>query len=244
MATESIFGRDADLERLRHMLGKRRSFLLHGPTGVGKSLLARQLASESNDILYCSDSATPQTIFRTLAAELLNRRAARVVKAFGRLERIKQMSAVSLKGVVVDALATGTYWIVLDHLRCPSQILASSVRELANRGSTPVLAITRSAHMEDVGFLRSMFAGGSEKYSLLNFESDTALVFAENIATRVALTTSNTSEFLDKVVKYSGGNPGAIIAMLNMTKNPKYRSNDGRIKLSPLYIDFRLGWDG
>jgi hypothetical protein len=177
--------------------------------------------------------------FRTLAAELLSRRTARVIKAFGRPERIKQISAVSLKGVVVDAIATGTYWIVLDHLHCPSQSLAASVRELASWGATPVLAIALSTHMEDIGFLRPMFADRSEKYALANFDPDIALALAEQIATRIALKAVNTREFLDKVVKYSGGNPNAIITMLEMTKNPKYRSED-HIKLSPLYIDFRL----
>jgi hypothetical protein len=44
------------------------------------------------------------------------------------------------------------------------------------------------------------------------------------------------------IVQYSKGNPGAIIAMLRMAVSPKYVAQD-HVKLSPLYIDFRLSWD-
>jgi len=49
-------------------------------------------------------------------------------------------------------------------------------------------------------------------------------------------------EFLGKVLEFSGGNPGAILAMLEMAGYPKYRS-DEHIKITPLYIDFRMNWD-
>jgi len=49
----------------------------------------------------------------------------------------------------------------------------------------------------------------------------------------------NQQEVRQKVVEYSGGNPGGIIAMVKMATQQKYRSNE-RVKLSPLYIDFRL----
>ena len=43
-------------------------------------------------------------------------------------------------------------------------------------------------------------------------------------------------------MQFSGGNPGAILAMLKMAGYPKYRSN-AHIKITPLYIDFRMNWD-
>jgi hypothetical protein len=47
------------------------------------------------------------------------------------------------------------------------------------------------------------------------------------------------AEFLNKILKFSEGNPGAIITMIDMAQCPKYRSED-RIKIAPLYIDFRM----
>jgi hypothetical protein len=48
-------------------------------------------------------------------------------------------------------------------------------------------------------------------------------------------------EFLDRVVELSDGNPGAILAMLNMALQPKYRLHES-IKTAPLYIAFRINW--
>jgi hypothetical protein len=43
------------------------------------------------------------------------------------------------------------------------------------------------------------------------------------------------------MVKSSEGNPGAILRMIAMARQSKYR-NDDHIKWSPLYIDFLMEW--
>jgi hypothetical protein len=95
--------------------------------------------------------------------------------------------------------------------------------------------------MEDVGFLLPIFSDRSAKYALRNFDSDRAHKFAVQIAHQVRLDATNQAEVIEKVVSYSKGNPGAIIAMLQMALSPKYLSQQ-HVKLSPLYIDFRLSW--
>jgi hypothetical protein len=42
-------------------------------------------------------------------------------------------------------------------------------------------------------------------------------------------------------LEFSEGNPGAIVALVEMAKYTKYRS-DEHIKITPLYIDFRMNW--
>jgi hypothetical protein len=57
----------------------------------------------------------------------------------------------------------------------------------------------------------------------------------------MSLNAANQDETIQKIVHYSQGNPGAILAMIEMAASPKYVT--GRhVKLSPLYIDFRLRW--
>jgi Cdc6-like AAA superfamily ATPase len=241
MTFDSIFGRDRELSELSGRLSQRRNLLIHGPAGVGKTLLLQRVASDSPNLLYCGECQTPQQVFRTLAAELVTRKVERAIKSFGRAgtDHIKSMSAGSVKGIVTDAIRGSRYSIVLDHVRRPSQNFAAAVKELAGWGSTPIIVAARSAHMEDVGFLLPLFSDRSEKYALRNFERDKALVFAREEADRIDLKASNKDEFLRSVVEYSGGNPGAILAMLKMGTQRKYRSAE-QIKLSPLYIDFRL----
>jgi hypothetical protein len=55
------------------------------------------------------------------------------------------------------------------------------------------------------------------------------------------LNAANQDEAIQKIVHYSKGNPGAILAMLEMAASPKYVTGQ-HVKLSLLYIDFRLRW--
>lgn len=239
---DSIFGRDEERRIIREKLSKNRPFLIHGPAGVGKTLLLGSIVPEFPKLLYCENSATTQTIFRSLAQSLLRLRNRRTVTAFRDEDSIKAKSAVSLKGIVMDALNEDKYCIVLDHLKRPSYSLASAVREIMGWGSTPVVTIARSSHMEDVGFLQPFYSDRSEKYEIRNFEIPVAEQFARDSVKRAGLAAENMAEFVEKVLQFSDGNPGAILAMLEMAGYPKYRS-DSHIKITPLYIDFRMNWN-
>jgi hypothetical protein len=236
---EFIFGREKERRSIRDRLIKNRPFLIYGSAGVGKTLLLCSVLPEFSNVLYCENAATTQTIFRALAQRLLRLRNQRAVTAFRDEDAIQATSAVSLKGIVMDALNQGKYCVVLDHLRRPSYSLAAAVREIMGWGSTPVMAVARSYHMEDVGFLQSFYSDRSEKCEIRNFEPETAEQFACEIVERKGLTAHNMREFVEKVLEFSDGNPGAILAMLEMARCPKYRS-DGHIKITPLYIDFRM----
>jgi hypothetical protein len=240
--SEFIFGRDEEMRSIRERLTKKKPFLIHGPAGVGKTLLLRSTLPEFPDLLYCENSATTQIIFRILAQNLLRLHNRRTLIAFHDEDAIKAKSAVSLKGIVMDALNEGKYCIMLDHLRRPSYALAAAVREIMGWGSTPVMAVARSCHMEDVGFLRPFYSDRSEKCEICNFEREIAEQFVLEVVRRKGLSAQNMPEFLQKVLEFSDGNPGAILAMLEMASYPKYRS-DEHIKITPLYIDFRMSWD-
>jgi Cdc6-like AAA superfamily ATPase len=241
MMPESIFDREDERQAIRQRLAKKRPFLIHGPTGVGKTLLLRSLLPEFPSVLYCEDSSTTHVVFRSLANSLLRLRSPRARSAFRNEEAIKTKSAVSLKGIVMDALNEGQYAIVLDHLVHPSHSFASAIREMMSWGSTPVSAVALSSHMEDTGFLQPLYSDRTQKYEIRNFEKSVAEQFAREVVRRTSLTASNMNEFLDKIVQFSEGNPGAIVALVETAKHPKYRSEE-HIKISPLYIDFRMNW--
>jgi hypothetical protein len=151
-------------------------------------------------------------------------------------------SAAALKGIVVEALRGARYQVVLDHLGCTSQSFASAIKELTGWAATPVVAVARSCHMEDVGYLLRSYPDRSDRMELSNFDAATALAFAQESVAEGGLAAENMAEFLDRVVELSRGNPGAILALLELAGQPKYRS-EGRVKVTPLYIDFRLKWN-
>ena len=53
------------------------------------------------------------------------------------------------------------------------------------------------------------------------------------------MTADNLPEFVARVAEFSGGNPGAVLRMIAMAGQEKYR-RDGAIKVTTLFIDFRL----
>lgn len=242
MSAQFIFDRSDERQRIDQFLAKRRPFIVYGPPGVGKSLLLRDVLPPFRATLYCADSNTINTVLRSLALSLLHAGSPRAQSAFRNEEGIKAKSAVSLKGIVLDALREGQYAIVLDHLKRPSYSFASAVREIMSWGSTPVSILARSTHMEDTGFLQPLYADRSQKCEIPNFDDTLAEGFAHEIVKRTNLRASNMNELVEKVLEFSQGNPGAIVALLEMAKYPKYRAEE-HIKITPLYIDFRMNWD-
>jgi hypothetical protein len=240
VARPAIFDRVEEIEQLRQRLAVRRPFLLHGPTGVGKTLLLSLVLPEFPDILYSSQNPTPQALYRNLAELLLAAAHPVFIKACPNgLLSLEAKTAVSIKGLMRDALWNSKYLVVLDHLMRPSQSLAASIRELMLNWSVPVVAVSRSAHMEDVGFVLPLFPDRTEKFGVRNFDPDTAQLFAAAYAERKGLIAENLAQFLDKVVEYSNGNPGAVLKMIHLAKDPKY-FHGSQIKITPLYIDYKI----
>lgn len=237
---KEIFGRGAELEELRKRFVDRQSFLFHGPAGVGKTLLLSAVYPDFADVLYSAQTQTPQVLYRNLAESLL---AARDQKMHGvcpaGILSIQSKTAVAVRGIVRDVLRNSNYLIVLDHLMRPSQSLTASIRELMLDCSVRVIAVTRSAHMEDAAFVLPLFPNRAEKLALRNFDSETAERFAVWCADRETLTAENLAQFLGKAVGYSEGNPGAMMQMIRMARGPKY-CRGGQIKTTPLYIDFKI----
>ena len=239
-ARGGIFGRAEELEHLRQRLAQRRSFLLHGPAGVGKTLLLSAALPDCPDVLYSRSNPTPQALFRSLAELLLAARHPIFAKSFSNgSASLQAKSAMSLKGLVRDALRNSRYIVVLDHLMRPSQALAAAIRELMLNCSVPVVAVARSAHMEDVGFVLPLFADRSDKFVLRNFDPEVAEQFAATFARKEGLQADNLGQFLARVVEYSDANPGAMLKMIRLGRDPKY-FHENQIKITPLYIDYKI----
>lgn len=237
-----IFSRADELESLRKRLATRKSTLVYGPSGVGKTLLLREVMAEFGQVLYCPASSSPQAVCRCLAELLAARHDATVLRICkGRSDALLGKSSVSLKGIVSDALRAEKYLIVLDHLNRPSPALGAMISEVMLLSSTPVVAVARSAHMEDAGSVSPLLPDRSERLAIKNFDSETAKAFALEICSQQQLVAENLNSVLDSMIKSSEGNPGALLRMIAMAKQSKYRSDD-HIKWSPLYIDFLMEW--
>lgn len=235
-----VFARGSEMLELHQRFAARRSFLFHGGAGVGKTSLLLTVCREFSDVLYIPQNPTPRSLFYGLVEALFakqQRNLSGMLPAGVSSPHTK--TATAIKGIVTKALRNSSYLVVLDHVVRPSRSLAASVRELMVDCSVAVVPVSRSAHMEDSGFVLPMFPDRGERFELRNFDAGTAGQFAAWCARREALTAGNLAQFLDKVVAYSDGNPGAILQMVRMAKVPKYTSS-GQIKTTPLYVDFKI----
>ena len=241
-AAVQIFGRADELELLRKRIASGKSTLVYGPSGVGKTLLLQQVIPDFGYVLYCPASSSPQAVCRCLAELLAKRHDATLLRLCkGGLDGLAGKSFVSLKGIVSSVLRAENYLVVLDYLNRPSPALGALIGEFMLSCATPVIAVARSAHMEDAGSVSPLLPDRSERLAIRNFDSETAKTFALELCGQQQLSGENLNSVLDSMVKSSEGNPGAILRMIAMANRPKYR-NDDHIKWSPLYIDFLMEW--
>ena len=227
--------REEELGRLRNQAKNRKSMLVYGAEGVGKSRFLRTFVAGQPLALYVAQMRSPREFLLALLQALHS--ANEEIKI---PEKISALSSSSLKGIAHRALDTRPFFMVLDHLDGPSRVLTGMIKDLHFFGRTPVIFASRSPHMEDIGALRPLCALKSERLEIKNWPEAIALKFAQRHAEGIQLRASNLDSILPSLVAWSDGNPGAILQLLKMAQLPQYRAGE-QIKAHILYVDYRMG---
>jgi hypothetical protein len=227
--------REEELGRLRNQAKIRKSLLVFGPEGAGKSRLLHAFVADEPLALFVEQTRSPRELVKTLLHALHAADERVAVPADHRA-----LSTSSLKGIVHRALDTHPFLMVLDHLDAPSRVVTGMIKDLHYYGRTPAIFASRSPHMEDIGALRPLCASKSERLEVKNLPPQIALEFAQREAERIDLWASNLELILPSLIDWSDGNPGAILQMLRMAQLPQYRAED-QIKSHILYVDYRMG---
>jgi hypothetical protein len=235
LSNDALLERSLELSQLRQRISQRKSLLLFGEQGVGKTRLLQQIAANNKDVLYIAKGHAPREFLLALIEALDQTRAARVPRS----RDLQSMSVLSLKGVAQRGLETGNSILMIDHVQSPTMALGHLIKELNYYGRTPVIFAARSQHMEDIGSLRSLCSDKSERLELKNWPEAVALEFAHRRVNETKLVAANLESFLKEMVELNHGNPGAIVQMIEMAKQPGYRLVD-QIKVHILYLDFRM----
>ena len=227
--------REEEMARLRTQIKIRKSLLVFGPEGVGKSRLLHSFVENQPLALYTAQIRSPREFLLALLDALHSTaRAARIPANFNTL------STTSLKSVAQRALDTQPFLMVLDQLNGPSRVVTGLIKDLHHYGRTPVILASRSPHMEDIGSLQPLCADKSERIELKNWPQNIAIEFAHREAEKDQLSASNLESALNSFVEWSEGNPAAILHMLRMAHLPRYRLDD-HIKAHVLYLDYLMG---
>ena len=231
----SCVAREEELTWLRNQVKARKSLLVFGPEGVGKSRLLHRFVENQPLALYIAQIRSPREFLLAFLDALHSAATAARIPA-----NLNTLSTTSLKGVAQHALDTQPFLMVLDQLNGPSRVVTGLIKDLHHYGRTPVILASRSPHMEDIGSLQPLCADKSERIELKNWPQNIAIEFAHREAEKDQLSASNLESALNSFVEWSEGNPAAILHMLRMAHLPRYRLDD-HIKAHVLYLDYLMG---
>jgi hypothetical protein len=227
--------REEEMNRLRTQATVRKSLLVFGPEGVGKSRLLRSFVESHPRAIYVEQIHSPHGFLLMLLDALRSTaKTARIPSNY------TSLSTMSLKGVVHRVLETQSFLIVFDQLDGPSRVVTGIIKDLYHYGRTPIIFASRSPHMEHIGALQPLCADKSERIEIKNWPQPVALEFAYRQAESTRLSASNLDSAVPMIVEWSDGNPAAILHMLRMAHLPQYRLGD-QIKAHVLYLDYRMG---
>ncbi|MGH9534876.1 MAG: hypothetical protein ACRD2E_08465 [Terriglobales bacterium] len=229
MSAAAIFGRERERQELDARLRARRSFVLHAPSGMGKTALLRSLLPGLSGALYCPEALSRESVFTSLWRQL-EAQAGR---------RHRPLSALGTRGRVRDALAGGEHLIILDHLRAPSTVFGAGMRDLARATGAAVIAVARSAHMEELGSLYSLYPDRAERYALPPLTPAEAEGLVDWHMAAAPLPAKNLSQFRAQALEAAAGNPGLLLGILGLARQDRYWRG-GQILFTPLWIDLRL----
>jgi hypothetical protein len=216
------------MARLQAQAHKRKSMLIFGPEGVGKTRLLQSFVKTQPFALYVNQTHAPRDLMLALVGSL--RHVAK--RELSIPSDPKSLTTSSLKGVVQRALDAFPFLLVLDHLAGPSRIVTGMIKDMNFAARTP--------HMEDIGTLQPICADRSERTEIKNLIPPIALEFAQREAENTGLWASNLEHALHSLVEWNEGNPGSILQMVRMAHLPKYRMGD-QIKAHVLWLDYRMG---
>lgn len=222
--------------RLRDRVQEKKSLLVFGPEGVGKTRLLRAFAAVTPLALYVGQPSSPRDLLITILEGMV-----RTAKRDLRLpSNPKSLRTTSLKGITLRALDQYPFLLVVDHLSGPSRVVTGLIKEMNYYGRTPIIFASRTPHMEDIGALLPMCADRSERLEIKNFPAPIAVEFAWRAAEKTDLHANNLDSVIHSLVEWSDGNPGSILEMIRMAQLPKYRM-DSQVKAHVLYLDYRMG---
>jgi hypothetical protein len=216
-----LIGRAGEISRLRDSLRNRRSLMVLGMAGSGKTALLRAIAEEE-DFIYLRYSKTLHQLLVDLAGALLEPGS------------FEEQTSVHLKGLLWAALEAEPRAIAVDGIDRASFPTYRFFQRLYFVKGVSLIATAKDAI--SLGALGRLFW---DPRSILHLDplqhADAARLF-DRAADQFGLRDLDIQEFRDKVLGSAKGNPGQIVEMCRMASNPIYVSGK-HIKFAPLRID-------
>jgi len=222
-----LFGRRDEVRTLTNALGARKSCLVLGPKGMGKTRLVQEALSIARQPYVWVER--PEALHRLLV-EL----AERLSCSAGRFRSVRDATSVVLKPSVLDALRTQPRCLVLENVADADPRMYRFLQQVYYVPA--VCLIVTAASRDCLGYLHKLLWDPREEITLKPLTRPEALSLFDVASRMYRLQSFNLDAFRGKVLTAAHGNPGQILTMCRMASRPEYQ--EGRhIKFAPLRID-------
>jgi len=222
-----LIGRRDELRELLAALRDRRSRLILGPPGAGKTRLIREATRAAEEAFVILERPGQLHSLLVECAKQLNCRTRR----FAALDRA---TSIALKPLVLGSLRQTPQCVVIEDLADADPRMYRFLQELYYVPS--VCLIVSATSRGRLGFLRKLLWDPREEISLGPLSRSESQCLFDAAADRFELRTLDLEDFRRKVLTAARGNPGQIVSMCRLAARAEYQA--GRhIKFLPLRID-------
>jgi nucleoside-triphosphatase THEP1 len=249
--------REIEIRRVAEALRDRKSLVICGPAGIGKTTLVSQVMDRlSADMrarcLYLPCIKDLQDMLRQLIRALYETKDpnlrqqlhAEGVSTLSFEAWLKRLSSSQMKGVLYRMIEHSDYRVFLDHIPPLTLPVAKIIKELFWMRNTPVYLLVRDEMEQRLYRFYSFFYWGDrERLTLQPLPAQAAAELLEGCILRFGLSDLDLSDFREEALELSKRVPGAIVKMCSLAADPHYQYGS-RIKMKSVYIDYLMSGQG
>jgi AAA ATPase-like protein len=247
-----LIGRSKEQARLRGAILVRRSILVCGPAGSGKTaLLEETLATLPAVIrehsLVCKTDGPPRQLWQSLTRRLAELHDGEVISRIEQetgptapLDRwLRGQTSLRLRGILRRAMHATAYWVFLEAAaRLPDGVYRL-FQEWVWSGRTPLVLLARGSTEQDLGKVARLYWHPGLRLELAPMPAEDLADLLEFSIARFHLSDLADAEFRSFILEQSAGLPGRIVRLCELASSRAYQFG-GRVKLHTLALDFLL----
>lgn len=221
------------------------SLLVLGPAGSGKTTLVRSVAASIKGAVYVGHRRVLHDMLASLATALVENRHIR----FARLGKnghtpdrwASEQPSVHLRGLIWSGLEASPCLLILDSIEGSSFQAYRFFQRVYHSPGMKMIAISRDPFR--LGELHRLFWDPRRTIQMTPLSDPEASTLFELVADRFGLREFDLADFRPRVLDNARGNPGQIVEMCRMARDPQYRSGK-HIMFAPLRIDLMIRYLG
>jgi len=221
--------REKECAAISGLIGQRKSILIFGPEGVGKSTILNKILSDVTGLnrLYSVDS-------KTLKESLVNF----ISSAYRDNKNLYGKNTLALKKLFYGVLAKDKpEFIIFDHIGRVEPKYYSFLVYLIDK-EIPLIIIARGLGKKDIGHLR-MSAFNFEKVEISNLDKSAADILVNYFIEEFGIKITKQEEFEKQVFHFSKGNPKIIKGLCFLARDVKYQKS-GSLDVKLMDLDRRI----